>query len=155
MINESLMSLKYKAEKGALVVGADKSNTQCRMLDIVPELVAWDAVIGNRRCRPLWFATVIFVAAENDGFRIPGPSCMPSATTSSMWSETSCCFFSATGKESFRGGGLTFDPSEEGVGPEFACGLADCPILDADTAGVFLRNLNENFLGGLKVLRVF
>jgi hypothetical protein len=135
MINESLMSLKYNAEKGAVAVGADKSITQCRMFNIVPELVAWDAEGGNRRCRSVWFATVTFVAVENDGWRIPGPSCMPSATTSSMCPPPRVS---------------TFDLSAVELGSDIDGELADC----AGTAEAFLRDLNENFFGGLNVLRV-
>jgi hypothetical protein len=153
------MPLRYSAEKGAPVVGADKSITLCRTFKIVPELVAWDAVVGNRRCRPSWFAMMTFVAVENDGLRIPGPSWMPSATSSSMWPESSCCLFSPLDGDTFGGDGTSkgsrFDPSTIEIGPESDCEPAGCPALEAGAVGVFLRDLNENFFGGLNVLRVF
>jgi hypothetical protein len=94
------------------------------------------------------------VAAENDGLRIAEPSCIPSAIISSLWPETSCCLFSVSGVKPFGGGGSTFDPSEAETRPDSACELVACPTLDVGTTGAFLRDLKENFLGGLKVLRV-
>jgi hypothetical protein len=149
------MSLKYKAEKGAIAVGADRSTTQCRMFKIVPELVAWVAVVGNRRCRSVWFAMVIFVAVENDGLRSPGPSCMPSATISSTCPKPSFRSSSSLDTDPFDGVALlsvfTFALSEAEANVDSGVEL---PALDAGTAGAFLRDLNENFFGGLNVLRV-
>lgn len=159
MINELLMSLKYNAENGAVAVGADKSITQCLMFRIVPELVAWDAVVGNRRCRSVWFATVIFVAVENDGLRIPGPSCMPSATTSSRPPALSFCLLSSPDDDSVDGAAplkeWTLDSSGAEVESDFDGRMTGCAAPDAGTADTFLRDLNENFFGGLNVLRVF
>lgn len=73
------MFLRYKAENGALMVGAERSMAQCRRFDNVPELVACVAAAGSLRCRSWWFVTMTLVACDKDGRRTPGPSCTPSA----------------------------------------------------------------------------
>lgn len=83
MITEFWMFFKYSAEKGALVVGAERSMTQRWRFDIVPELVACAADAGSSRWRSAWFVTMVLVVAESDGRRTPGPSGMPSDATSS------------------------------------------------------------------------
>lgn len=132
------MFFRYSAEKGAFVVGAERSITQRCRFEIVPELVACDAVAGNLRCRPVCFVMMTFVACESDGLRTPGPSGMPSATSSSA----SCTFFS------FPAGSRSLECTSD---PICACGFSDW---FCSGAGAVLRALNENFFGGLNEFRV-
>lgn len=132
------MFLRYSAEKGAVAVGAERSITQRCRFDIVPELVACDAVAGSLRCRPVCFVMVTFVACERDGLRTLGPSDMPSSTFSSA----SCRYFSS------RAGTRSLECASD---PVCVCNFSDwfCSCVCA-----VLRALNENFFGGLKELRV-
>jgi hypothetical protein len=67
MTRECATSLTYSAEKGALVVGAERSRMLLVMLDSVPELVAWDAEGGTWICRLVRLEMFIVVAFGNVG----------------------------------------------------------------------------------------
>jgi hypothetical protein len=148
MINEFLIFLKYNAENGALAVGAERSTTQCCKFAIVPELVAWEAVAGSLRCSSLWFVMVTLVVCDSDGLRTPGPSCMPSWTSSlcsGVCRISASCNFGADR-------GFVFDmPPIVWLGS-----LRDSKVSAGfDGAGVAVGlRLNENFFGGLNELRV-
>jgi hypothetical protein len=141
MMSEFLMFLRYSAEKGAVRVGAERSITLCWRLEIVPELVAWDAVEGSLRCRFLWCVMVTFVAFKRGGRCTPGPSSIPSV----MFSST--LLGSSFDEESSR----NVEIASDCVGVVNSCG---CAPLNAEVVGAFLRDLKENFFGGLKELRV-
>lgn len=164
IITESLMFLRYKAAKGApLVVGAERSTTQRCRLDSVPELVACAADVGRMMCRSSCFEIVILVAWEKDGVRMPVPlRSMPSCCSSSSTpcNEASRCAFSSRGESLSSGVGeneeLVIEVSEAWKGGAASrCDFASSAASFMDIAEAFLRVLNANFLGGLKVLRVF
>jgi hypothetical protein len=85
----------------------------------------------------------IFVALENEGLRTPGPSCIPSELFSSTFPSASWCLASSKGR-SLPSGVCVSAGSLFVVLTAFEGGITEA----------FLRVLNENFFGGLKVLRM-
>lgn len=151
MINDSLIFLRYNAKYGETVAAAERSMTQFRRFERVPELVALDADGGRIAWSLSWFEILIFDAVENDGRRMPEPSCIPSDSCTSMFTEIADCPLSALG-----------DALSACVGAVdwFVMALSRVAIAlaEASTVGAvaaFLRVLKENFFGGLKVLRTF
>lgn len=148
----------YNAEKGAVEVGADKSMTHLSSLEMVPELVAWEADEATCTCKLLRFEMVILVAFVNVGLWIFTSFARSPRPSSSILLMASCWLFCSPGESLSSGVGakeeLALDVSDTYTGGYSLCDLASSAASVIEIAEAFLRVLNVNFLGGLNELRV-
>lgn len=155
------MSFKYKAENGDMDVGAEKSTTQSVRSESVPELVACEAEADGTICISLCREIVILSTPENEGRRTPPPiSLMPSVMLVPFGRpRADSCSFRSPGDSLSRGVGakeeFVFDVSEVRTGARRRCEAASSTASEMEIAEAFLRVLKANFLGGLKVWRMF
>lgn len=105
---------------------------------------------------------LMLVTAENEGRRTPPfVSSIPSLTTAGLFCRprATSCSFRSPGDSLSRGVGakeeFVFDVSEVKMGARRRCDAASSAASEIEIADAFLRVLKANFLGGLKVWRMF
>jgi hypothetical protein len=156
MMRESLMFRRYRTSKGAPVfVRGERSTTQRCTFDTVPELVACDAVGGRMMCKPWCFDIATWVDLENEGRLMPEPELISSWSCSAELSGVaslalSGCFSSDVGMNDE----VIFDVSRATTATSGSCNSAETAVLLDGVVAMFLRDLKENFFGGLKELRM-
>lgn len=128
----------------------------------MPELVACDADAGAMMVIALWLLMLMLVTAENEGRRTPPfVSSMPSLTMAVPFcsDRAASCSFRSPGDSLSSGVGakeeFVLDTSEVTIGPRRRCEAASSAASEMEIAEAFLRVLKANFLGGLKVWRMF
>lgn len=112
--------------------------------------------------RALWLLMWMLGAVEKEGRRTPPcVSSMPSLTVAVLFcgDRAASCSFRSPGESRSRGVGakeeFVLDMSEVTIGARRRCEAASSAASEMEIADAFLRVLKANFLGGLKVWRMF
>lgn len=150
--------LRYRAWKGEVAVGAERSMVQVCRFESVPELVAWDAEAGTESDMAVWLAMWMLVASEKEGW------CGESLVLGSRVGvgaelRAASCSLRSPGERRSSGVGakeeFVLEVSDVTIGARRRCEAASSAASEMEIADAFLRVLKANFLGGLKDWRIF